>query len=73
MARVSSKHQVTIPVSALREAGLGAGDDVVVRAAGPGRVTIDRVGDLVDRLAGTLPDGTVPPGGLDALRDEWDR
>ena len=37
MSKLSRKHQVTIPVKVLREAGLAAGDDLVVRAAGAGR------------------------------------
>jgi AbrB family looped-hinge helix DNA binding protein len=71
MSRVSRKHQVTIPVKVLREAGLMAGDDVVVRAAGDGRIELERADDLVRRFAGSLPAGTYPPGHLDELRREW--
>ena len=71
MSRVSRKHQVTIPVGVLREAGLAAGDDVVIRAAGRGRIEVERAGDLVSRYAGSLPVGTYPPGELDELRGEW--
>jgi bifunctional DNA-binding transcriptional regulator/antitoxin component of YhaV-PrlF toxin-antitoxin module len=73
MSRVSRKHQVTIPVRVLREAGLGAGDDVVIRAAGPGRIEVERAEDLVRRYAGSLPEGTYPPGHLEQSRDEWRR
>jgi bifunctional DNA-binding transcriptional regulator/antitoxin component of YhaV-PrlF toxin-antitoxin module len=71
MSKVSGKHQVTIPVRVLREAGLAAGDDVVIRAAGPGRLEVERCEDLLERFAGSLPPGTYPPGHLDDLRGEW--
>jgi bifunctional DNA-binding transcriptional regulator/antitoxin component of YhaV-PrlF toxin-antitoxin module len=71
MSRVSNKHQVTIPVRVLHEAGLHAGDDVVIRASGQGRLEIERAEDLVHRYAGSLPTGTYPPGHLEQLRDEW--
>jgi bifunctional DNA-binding transcriptional regulator/antitoxin component of YhaV-PrlF toxin-antitoxin module len=71
MSRLSSKHQVTIPVSILREAGLAAGDEVVIRAGGHGRIEIERADDVVHRFAGSLPAGTYPDGYLNQLRGEW--
>jgi AbrB family looped-hinge helix DNA binding protein len=71
MSKLSSKHQITIPVSVLREAGLAAGDEVVVRAHGHGRIEIERADDLIRRYAGSLPAGTYPGGYLDGLRGEW--
>jgi AbrB family looped-hinge helix DNA binding protein len=73
MSRVSRKNQITIPVDVLRKAGLAAGDDVVIRAAGSGRVEVERADDLVQRFAGSLPNGTYLAGHLDELRDEWRR
>jgi AbrB family looped-hinge helix DNA binding protein len=70
MGKVSRKHQVTIPVKVLREAGLAAGDDVVVRAVGAGRIELQRADDLVRRFASSLPAGTYPPGHRDELRRE---
>lgn len=68
--RISAKHQITIPVDALRGAGLSVGERVVARAEGPGRVVLEREDDVVDEFAGLLT-GTYPAGELDALRDEW--
>jgi AbrB family looped-hinge helix DNA binding protein len=73
MSRVSSKNQITIPVDVLREAGLMAGDDVVIRAMGNGRIEVERADDLIARFAGSLPPGTYPSGHLEELRDEWRR
>ena len=71
MSRVSSKHQVTLPVRVLQEAGLVAGDEVVIRVTGYGRIEVERADDVITRFAGGLPPGTYPPGHLDQLRGEW--
>lgn len=71
MSKVSRKHQVTLPVRVLKQAGFAAGDEVVIRAVGHGRIEVERAEDLVDRYAGSLPVGTYPRGYLDRLRDEW--
>ena len=73
MSKVSGKNQVTIPVGVLRAAGLSAGDDVVIRVAGQGRIEVERADDLIARFAGSMPAGTYPPRHLDELRDEWAR
>lgn len=72
MSRLSQKNQLTVPVTVLREAGLAPGDVVKVRAAGPGRLEVERAEDLVERFAGSLS-GVYPSGYLDELRDEWER
>ena len=68
--RISAKHQATLPVQALKEAGLGPGDEVRVVAVGRGRLVLERDLNLVERHAGKLKN-VYEPGELDRLRDEW--
>lgn len=68
--RISAKHQATIPVQALKDAGLKPGDEVRVVAAGRGRLMLERDVNVVERHAGSLR-GVYAPGELDRLRDEW--
>ena len=70
MPLISSKNQITLPVEALRAAGLGPGDDVHVVSAGPGRIEVVRDDDLVEQYAGSMA-GIYSPGYLEELRDEW--
>lgn len=69
-SRISTKHQVTIPVAALREAGLEPGDRVLARAEGSGRVVLEREHDVLGEFAGVLT-GTYERAELRRLRDEW--
>jgi len=66
--RISRKHQVTIPVDVLREAGLKPGDELQVETDGAGRIRLVRTDDVIARYAGTF---SYPPGYLDRLRSEW--
>jgi bifunctional DNA-binding transcriptional regulator/antitoxin component of YhaV-PrlF toxin-antitoxin module len=70
-AKISSKHQVTIPLDAMRQAGFETGDRVVARAEGPGRVVLERDDDVVAEAAGMLT-GVFRRDDLGTLRDEWD-
>jgi bifunctional DNA-binding transcriptional regulator/antitoxin component of YhaV-PrlF toxin-antitoxin module len=72
MTRVSSKNQVTLPVDALRAAGLQPGDEVTVRPIGTGEIVIAARVSRVRRHAG-IATGIYRPEELDQLRDEWDR
>jgi bifunctional DNA-binding transcriptional regulator/antitoxin component of YhaV-PrlF toxin-antitoxin module len=70
LTRISRKNQATLPVDALRRAGLKPGDTLAVESASPGRIVLIRVADLVDRHAGKDA-GVYPPDYLRRLREEW--
>lgn len=66
MPRISSKHQITLPVDALRGAGFREGDEVTVAAEGPDAIVVRRVRTPEDAFG--VFDGLYEPGYLDALR-----
>ncbi len=69
MPKISAKNQVTIPVAALEEAGLHAGDQVTVEAFEEGELRIRR-GELgFERAFGALT-GAFPVGYLERLDRE---
>ena len=74
MPRISTKNQVTIPVAALEEAGLHAGDQVVVEALEEGELRIRRgPAASLESAFGALT-GTYPAGYLEQLdRDDEGR
>jgi bifunctional DNA-binding transcriptional regulator/antitoxin component of YhaV-PrlF toxin-antitoxin module len=67
--KISTKHQVTVPVAALEEAGLRAGDKVVIEALGEGEVRIRRGAVSFENAFGALT-GSYPPGYLERLDAE---
>lgn len=69
MPRISSKHQITIPVAALEEAGLHAGDQVLVEVLDDGELRIRRGALEFEAAFGALT-GTYPPGYLGRLDAE---
>lgn len=69
--RISSKHQVTIPRSAFRGAGLEAGDLLRAEANGPGRVVLIRIDELADRYSGCIDSGGELRAQVGRLREEW--
>lgn len=72
MAKVSSKNQVTLPVAAMREAGLRPGDEVTVRPVGDGEVLVAARGSRVRRHAG-IANGIYEHRERERQRDEWER
>lgn len=72
MTRVSAKHQITIPVAAMRDSGIAIGDEVLVRSDGDGRLVLTRVRGRLDRWIGAFP-GLSDAVDLKGLRDEWER
>lgn len=69
---MSAKNQITIPVTALRAAGLGPGDEVTVRPVGAGELVIEARRSRVRRHAG-IATGIYQRDELERLRDEWER
>lgn len=71
MPRISSKNQVTVPVSALSLVGLRAGDEIVVEPVGEGELRLRRATLDFDSAFGALS-GTYDAGYLDRLDAEDD-
>jgi len=69
VSRISSKNQITIPVAALAEAGLAAGDDVIVEALEDGELRVRRGSARFTDAFGALT-GAYPPGYLERLDAE---
>lgn len=67
MPRISSKHQVTLPVESLATAGLEAGDEVTIEAEGSDTIVVRRAKRDVEAALGVF-DGLFEPGYLDKLR-----
>jgi bifunctional DNA-binding transcriptional regulator/antitoxin component of YhaV-PrlF toxin-antitoxin module len=69
MPKISSKHQVTLPVRTLAAAGFKAGDEVTIEAEGPDTIIVRRARREIGEALGVF-DGLYEPGYLDALRSE---
>ncbi|MGH3601502.1 MAG: AbrB/MazE/SpoVT family DNA-binding domain-containing protein [Pseudonocardiaceae bacterium] len=69
MARISTKNQITLPVAALAEAGLHAGEAVTVEPTGDGELRVRRASMTFESALGALT-GAYPDGYLDTLDAE---
>lgn len=69
MARISTKHQVTLPVEVLKRVGLGPGDEVAIESAGPDRIVVRRLTKAAQHGLGVF-DGLYEAGYLERLRSE---
>lgn len=67
MPKISSKHQVTLPVAALQRAGLKRGDEVAIEAEGDDRIVVRRAARDARSALGVF-DGLYEPGYLERLR-----
>ncbi len=74
--KVSSKNQITLPVAALREAGVAPGDRLRVEVVSDGVFRLVRERDpwweLFEETAGAGL-GVTTREELEELRDEWER
>jgi AbrB family looped-hinge helix DNA binding protein len=59
MARISTKNQITIPVAALEEVGLHAGEQVTIEPSGDGELRVRRLTGTFEQAFGALT-GTYP-------------
>ena len=74
--KISSKNQITLPVAALRAAGVGPGDVLRVEVEADGVFRLVRERDpwweLFDKLVGSNRPITTREE-LEEMRDEWER
>jgi AbrB family looped-hinge helix DNA binding protein len=72
MSRISTKNQITIPVAALEEVGLQAGEEVTIEPNGDGELRIRRSTGSFDEAFGALT-GAYPVHYLALLDSEDDQ
>jgi AbrB family looped-hinge helix DNA binding protein len=69
MARISTKNQITIPVAALEEVGLRAGERVTIEPSGDGELRVRRSAGTFEEAFGALS-GAYPADYLARLDAE---
>jgi bifunctional DNA-binding transcriptional regulator/antitoxin component of YhaV-PrlF toxin-antitoxin module len=67
MPKISSKHQITLPVETLERSGLSVGDEVTIEAEGVDRIIVRRVLRDAEQALGVF-DGLYEPDYLEQLR-----
>lgn len=67
MPKISSKHQITLPVESLERAGLKPGDEVSIVAEPPDRIVVQRAPRNPEEAMGIF-DGLYEPDYLERLR-----
>jgi bifunctional DNA-binding transcriptional regulator/antitoxin component of YhaV-PrlF toxin-antitoxin module len=65
--RLSSEHQVTLPVESLERAGMHPGDEVSIEADGPDRIVVTRIPSRPADALGVF-DGLSEPDYPETLR-----
>ncbi|MFI6812007.1 AbrB/MazE/SpoVT family DNA-binding domain-containing protein [Nonomuraea sp. NPDC050328] len=68
-ARISSKHQITLPASLMRQLGLRAGDSVDIEIEDD-HLVVRRHSSRFDGVVGTIP-GFTEAVDVERSRDEW--
>jgi len=72
MPRVSRSNRITLPVEAMRAAGLHCGDEVTVRVTGDGELVVKLAGARGEDQSGDAKE-IYAAQELKRLRDEWER
>ena len=70
LTRLTAKNQATIPVAAVKRAGLKPGDELQVETPGAGRIILTRVDAPLAAYAGRLT-GVYRKRSLKKIRREW--
>jgi hypothetical protein len=70
--KISSKHQVTIAKGPFEEAGFHAGQELTVRALGPGRIELTSLEALFEKHRGRIADSGEWRRAVEEVHDSWD-
>ncbi len=68
--RVDHKRRPSLPQQLLDEAGVGAGQDLIARVEGPGRIVLEDAATVLGRLQAAVREGMAAHGVSGSLADE---